>query len=55
VPEIIAELVRYQPLAAGDLIFTGTPAGVGAVLPGDRLEGSVEGVGSLVVEITVAG
>ncbi|SNS47017.1 MULTISPECIES: fumarylacetoacetate hydrolase family protein [unclassified Azospirillum] len=55
VPEIIAELARYQPLAAGDLIFTGTPAGVGAVLPGDRLEGHVEGVGSLVVEITVAG
>lgn len=52
VPEIIQELSRYMPLAPGDLIFTGTPAGVSALAVGDRLEGFVEGVGTLVVEIT---
>jgi fumarylpyruvate hydrolase len=44
VPEIIAELSRLFELQAGDLLFTGTPAGVGAVSPGDRLEGGVEGL-----------
>ena len=47
VPEIIAELSTYVVLAAGDLIFTGTPAGVGALRPGDRVLGGVEGVGIL--------
>lgn len=47
VPEIIAELSTYVALAAGDLIFTGTPAGVGALRPGDRVVGGVEGVGVL--------
>ncbi|ALJ06958.1 MAG: FAA hydrolase family protein [Brevundimonas sp.] len=41
VPEIIAELSRYYSLQAGDLIFTGTPEGVGAVVPGDQLEGRI--------------
>ena len=45
VPEIIANLSRLYRLMPGDLIYTGTPDGVGAVLPGDRLEASVEGVG----------
>lgn len=44
VPRIIAALSKLYELAAGDLIFTGTPAGVGAVKPGDRLEGGVEGL-----------
>ena len=39
VPEIIAELSRFLPVAPGDLIFTGTPAGVSAVNVGDRLQG----------------
>ena len=47
VPEIIAELSTYVVLAPGDLIFTGTPAGVGALRPGDRVLGGVEGVGIL--------
>jgi fumarylpyruvate hydrolase len=47
VPEIIAELSTWFELAAGDLIFTGTPAGVGALVPGDRVRGGVEGVGTL--------
>ncbi len=47
VPEIIAELSAYFELRPGDLIFTGTPAGVGALLPGDRVRGGVDGVGTL--------
>jgi fumarylpyruvate hydrolase len=49
VPEIIAELSTWFELAAGDLIFTGTPAGVGALNPGDRVRGGVDGVGTLAV------
>ncbi|MCC3245594.1 fumarylacetoacetate hydrolase family protein [Methylocystis sp. WRRC1] len=51
VPGIIAELSRFVALAAGDLIFTGTPVGVGALQPGDRAEGVIEGVGSVVVNL----
>jgi len=49
--EMIAYLSEHFTLAPGDLIMTGTPAGVGAVQKGDVLEGSVEGVGSLTVTI----
>ena len=46
VPEILSELSRYFELKAGDLVFTGTPAGVGPVRPGDprmcRIEGGAE-------------
>jgi fumarylpyruvate hydrolase len=51
VAEIIAHLSGFYHLGAGDLIFTGTPAGVGPVAPGDRLEGSIERVGELAVTI----
>ncbi len=51
VDEIIAELSRFFPLYPGDLIFTGTPAGVGPVEPGDVMEGYIEGVGRLVTTI----
>lgn len=51
VPETIAYLSGLFRLAPGDLIMTGTPAGVGAVVRGDRLEGAVEGVGVLQVAI----
>ncbi len=44
VPHIIAELSTFYELKPGDLIFTGTPGGVGAVRPGDRLEGGVAGL-----------
>lgn len=47
VPEIVAHLSRYYHLKAGDLIYTGTPEGVGAVKPGDRLEGFIDGVGEI--------
>ncbi|MEZ5742321.1 MAG: fumarylacetoacetate hydrolase family protein [Sphingomonadaceae bacterium] len=44
VPEVIADLSRMYHLTAGDLIFTGTPAGVGPVAPGDELTGSIAGL-----------
>ena len=51
VAETIEHLSRYFTLQAGDLIFTGTPAGVGAVKSGDLLEGAIEGLGELRVRI----
>ena len=47
IPEIVAELSTLFALRAGDLIYTGTPAGVGPLRPGDRVEGGVEGVGRI--------
>jgi fumarylpyruvate hydrolase len=44
VPHLIAELSTLYTLQPGDLIFTGTPSGVGPVKPGDRLEGGIEGL-----------
>ncbi|PTQ13255.1 fumarylacetoacetate hydrolase [Sphingomonas oleivorans] len=49
VPEAIAYLSRFVVLAPGDLIMTGTPAGVGRVLPGDMLLGRCEGLGTIEV------
>jgi fumarylpyruvate hydrolase len=49
VPEAIAYLSTLVTLRAGDLIMTGTPAGVGRVEPGDRLEGHIDDVGDLSV------
>lgn len=51
VADLVALASRWMTLERGDLVFTGTPAGVGPVRPGDRLEAEVERVGSLVVEI----
>ena len=47
VPVLLAELSRYFELKAGDLVFTGTPAGVGPLQPGDTVGCMVEGVGTL--------
>ncbi|MCX7056594.1 MAG: fumarylacetoacetate hydrolase family protein [Proteobacteria bacterium] len=47
VPAVIAELSRYWTLAAGDLIYTGTPHGVGPVVPGDLVVAGIEGLGTL--------
>jgi len=44
VPQILAALSRLYCLRAGDLIFTGTPAGVGPLVPGDAVEGGIEGL-----------
>ena len=54
VPETIEQLSGYFQLQAGDLIFTGTPAGVGQIVPGDVMEGCIEGVGSITINV-VAG
>jgi fumarylpyruvate hydrolase len=51
VPEIIASLSTFFELLPGDLIFTGTPAGVGPVKKGDLLHGGVDGVGELTVHV----
>jgi fumarylpyruvate hydrolase len=51
VPETIAHLSKYFELFPGDLIFTGTPEGVGPVVRGDVLTGAVEGVGELSIRI----
>lgn len=49
--EIVSNLSRFCRLEAGDLIYTGTPAGVGPVVPGDKIECAIEGVGTLSVKI----
>ncbi|MGJ4920574.1 fumarylacetoacetate hydrolase family protein [Bradyrhizobium oligotrophicum] len=51
VPEIIWKLSQQVELAAGDIIMTGTPAGVAAVVAGDKIECGVDGVGTLKVSI----
>lgn len=51
VAEVIANLSTYVCLAAGDLIFTGTPAGVSTVVRGDVLEGAIEAVGELRIRL----
>jgi len=51
VAAVIADLSKYYHLQPGDLIYTGTPAGVGTVKPGDRLEGSIDGVGSVTLQL----
>ena len=51
-PEIIRYLSQYFELAAGDVILTGTPAGVGPVARGDVMEGKVAGLGTLSVRVT---
>lgn len=51
VAEIVSEASRLWTLAPGDLIFTGTPEGVGPLVRGDRVEGEVDGVGRLSFEV----
>ena len=51
VAETIEQLALAWKLQAGDLIYTGAPAGVGAVVRGDVMEGRIEGLGSLRVEV----
>jgi fumarylpyruvate hydrolase len=47
VPEILAEAGKLWTLEAGDLIYTGTPEGVGPIQRGDTVTGEVKGVGAL--------
>jgi fumarylpyruvate hydrolase len=52
VPEIAAELSTLFELQPGDLIYTGTPAGVGPVVAGDLMEGHIDGLDSLTNRVT---
>jgi fumarylpyruvate hydrolase len=52
VPEVIAYLSTLFTLVPGDLIYTGTPAGVAAVQRGDMLEGGIDGVGTILTKVT---
>ena len=52
--EIIADLSLFYHLQPGDLIFTGTPEGVGPVRAGDRIDGHVDGVGAIVLHVAAA-
>jgi fumarylpyruvate hydrolase len=51
VPEIVANLSTYFELRPGDLIFTGTPEGVGGVRPGEMMHGGIDGLGELEVRV----
>jgi fumarylpyruvate hydrolase len=51
VPEMISYLSEYFELQAGDVIMSGTPSGVNAVVRGDTMEAGIEGLGSLVVKV----
>ncbi|WP_103256695.1 fumarylacetoacetate hydrolase family protein [Tabrizicola aquatica] len=51
VPEMISYLSEYFELQAGDVIMSGTPAGVGAVVRGDTMEATIDGLGTLVVKV----
>ncbi len=51
IAETIEQLSQAWALQPGDLIFTGTPAGVGAVVRGDTLLGGIDGLGTLAVRI----
>ncbi|MBS0446810.1 MAG: fumarylacetoacetate hydrolase family protein [Proteobacteria bacterium] len=54
VREVIADLSRFYHLEPGDLIYTGTPEGVGAVSAGDRIDGSIAGVGEIGLHVKAA-
>ena len=51
IPELIADLSRFYHLGPGDLLMTGTPAGVGAVQPGATLRGTIDGLAPVIVTI----
>ncbi len=51
VPEVVAHISTFVTLAPGDLIFTGTPAGVGALVRGDRVRCGIDGLGELEIVI----
>lgn len=51
IAECVSQLSYLDALEPGDLLFTGTPAGVGALAPGDRVQGGVAGVGEIALRI----
>jgi fumarylpyruvate hydrolase len=54
IPELLADLSQYYHLQPGDLVYTGTPEGVGAVLTGDVITGHIDGVGDVQLTIGAA-
>jgi fumarylpyruvate hydrolase len=54
VPEVLVALSQYFELRAGDLVFMGTPAGVGPLLPGDHYEAGIEGFAHIAGHIAAA-
>ena len=52
VEETIGQLSRFFELRPGDLIFTGTPAGVGPLVPGDRIDAGIDGIGTIQAGVT---
>ena len=50
--ELVSYLSSFYHLGPGDLIYTGTPSGVGPVLPGDHIEGYIQGVGTIKLSIS---
>jgi fumarylpyruvate hydrolase len=53
VADLVADLSRFYHLTPGDVIFTGTPEGVGAVMPGEHIDGSIVGAGT--ISLTIQG
>ena len=51
VPHIICDLSKYDTLHPGDVIMTGTPAGIGPVIPGDKMDARIDGILDLVVTV----
>jgi fumarylpyruvate hydrolase len=51
VPHILQFLSQYYELLPGDLVFTGTPSGVAAVVPGDTMVARIESLGELKIRI----
>jgi fumarylpyruvate hydrolase len=51
VPEIVADLSKFYHLRPGDLIMTGTPAGVGPVVAGDRITGGIDGLADIALTL----
>jgi fumarylpyruvate hydrolase len=54
VPELIAYLSRFYHLGPGDLIYTGTPAGVGALIAGDQISGAIDGLAPITLAVAPA-
>jgi fumarylpyruvate hydrolase len=52
IPEIISYLSGLFTLAPGDLIYSGTPSGVGAIVKGDLMKGAVEGIGEITIKVS---
>ena len=47
IPEILEYISKYVTLVPGDIVATGTPSGIGSILPGDILEASIEKIGTI--------